>query len=60
MTLATKNCRSSFRPLARYIGRYIDRSIGGAYKYAYEFPASPEVDRELYFTIEPDGLITTK
>ena len=35
-------------PSRRYIGRYIDRSIGGAYKYAYEFPAPLEVDRQLY------------
>ena len=38
-------------PSRRYIGSYIDRSIGGAYKYAYEFPTPPEVDRELYCLI---------
>ena len=37
-------------PSRRYIGRYIDRSIGGAYKYAYEFPAPLEVDRQLYLS----------
>lgn len=35
-------------PSRGYIGSYIDRSIGGAYKYAYEFPPPREVDRELY------------
>ena len=41
-------CLKVSGPSRRYIGSYTDRSIGGAYKYAYEFPASREVDRYLY------------